>query len=138
MLPLNEEDKSRIVIRRKHLLSDTFHKFRSGIDLNRHISITFSCESAVDTGGPLREFLRLLQGSIFRCNTLFCGSDTSRVPTHNALELEKRSYYFVGASIALSLIHGGPPPHCPSSAVAASSMAFRMSRQHLKTFLMKL
>ena len=118
MLPLDEENKSRLVIRRKHLFSDAFHKFRAGLDLNKHLSVTFSTESAVDTGGPLREFLRLLHASLFSSNTLFCGSDTARVPTHNALELEKRSYYFIGASISLCFVHGGPPPQCLSSAVA--------------------
>ncbi len=118
MLPLNEDNKTRLVIRRKHLFDDAFHKFRSGIDLNRYLSITFSTESAVDTGGPLREFLRLLHASLFSNNTLFCGSGTSRVPTPNTLELDKSSYYFVGACIALCFIHGGPPPRCLSSATA--------------------
>lgn len=118
VLPLDEEDKSRLIIRRKHLFADAFHKFRTGIDLNKHLSITFVGEAAVDTGGPLREFLRLLNLSMFRNNTLFCGTETSRVPTHNLVELEKRSYFFIGACIALSFIHGGPPPRCFSSAVA--------------------
>ena len=94
ILPLDEEDKSRLVIRRKHLFVDAFHKFRGGIDLNKHLSITFVGEAAVDTGGPLREFLCLLNASMFRCNNLFCGSETLRVPTHNTLELEKRSFFF--------------------------------------------
>jgi hypothetical protein len=118
VLPSDEDDKSRLNIRRKHLMEDSFRRFRAGIDLNKHLSVTFAGESAVDTGGPLREFLRLFTMSIFRSNTLFCGSDYARVPTHNVIELEKRSYYFVGATIALSFIHGGPPPRCLSSAVA--------------------
>lgn len=117
VLPLDEEDKSRLNVRRKYLLVDSFRKF-SGIDLNKHLSITFAGESGVDTGGPLREFLRLLTISIFTNNTLFCGDDFSRVPKHNMDQLDKKSYFFVGASMALSFIHGGPPPRCLSSAVA--------------------
>ena len=41
-LPLDEEDKSRLVIRRKHLFSDAFHKYRIGIDLNMHLSIIYN------------------------------------------------------------------------------------------------
>lgn len=76
-LPLNEEDKSRLIIRRKHLFTDAFHKYRTGIDLNKHLSIMFVGESAIDTGGPLREFLLLLSAEMLMCNTLFCGSESA-------------------------------------------------------------
>lgn len=117
-LPLDEEDKSRLIIRRKHLFADAFRRFKTGTDLNKYLSITFVGEAGVDTGGPLREFLRLLNASIFSSNSLFCGSAIARVPTHNTIELDKKTYYFVGATMALCFIHGGPPPRCLSSAVA--------------------
>ncbi len=51
-------------------------------------------------------------------NSLFCGSDTAKCPRHNLVELERKTYYYVGVIIALSLIHGGPAPHFFSAGVA--------------------
>lgn len=57
---------------------------------------------------------------IFFCvnNSLFCGPLTGRVPRHSVLELEKKTFYYVGAIIGLSIIHGGPAPQFFSDAVA--------------------
>ena len=49
---------------------------------------------------------------------LFCGPLSCRVPRHNLVELDKRTYFYVGVMIALSLIHGGPGPEFFSPAVA--------------------
>ena len=113
-----EKGVTRITVRRRHLLEDTLNKFRSGIDLNRGLSILFVGESAVDAGGPLKEFLFLAVSAIANNNSLFCGSETKRVPRHNLVELEKKSYYYIGAIIALSLAHGGPAPQFFTKAVA--------------------
>ena len=45
-------------------------------------------------------------------------SITVYIPRHNLVELEKKTYFYIGAIIALSLIHGGPGPQFFSSAVA--------------------
>ena len=100
------------------MFEDALHKFKCGLQLDKNIQITFVGEPAVDTGDPLREFLYLLLSSISRNNSLFCGDETSRVPTHNIVELEKRTYYHVGKMIAVSLIRGGPAPRFFASAVA--------------------
>ena len=47
-----------------------------------------------------------------------CGSTTARIPGHNVVELEKKTYYYVGVVSALSLIHGGPAPQFFSDSVA--------------------
>ncbi len=43
-------------------------------------------------------------------NNLFCGDKTSRSLCHNIPELMKRTYFYVGAIISTSLVHGGPAP----------------------------
>ena len=88
------------------------------MDTTKHIKITFVPEPAVDQGGPLREYFRLLLAAIATSNALFCGPDVSRTPNHHIEELEKMTFYYVGVIIALSLVHGGPAPHFFSSAVA--------------------
>ncbi len=56
-LPIDEENRIRITIRRKHILEDTFRKLRGGLNVSKHLKVTFVGEQAVDAGGPLREFL---------------------------------------------------------------------------------
>ena len=57
----------------------------------------------------MREYLNLLMSSIAH-NLLFSSEDSCRVPTHNVVELEKKSFFHVGSIFAFSLIHGGPSP----------------------------
>ena len=99
------------------MFEDAFHKVRN-LDLTKHIRITFLGEPAVDAGGPLREFFHLLLMSIAQNNKLFCGPPDARTPNHNIVELQKKTYYYVGVFFALSIIHGGPAPTFLSSAVA--------------------
>ena len=75
-------------------------------------------EPAVDAGGPLREFFHHIISEIAENNSLFCGITTARIPRHNVVELEKKTYYYVGVVSALSLIHGGPAPQFFSDSVA--------------------
>ena len=65
---------TRITVRRKSLLEDTLNKCHSGRDLNRNLSILSVGESAVDAGGPLKEFLFLAVSAIANNNSLFCSS----------------------------------------------------------------
>lgn len=73
VLPLSIDDKVRITVRRGHLWSNVLHKLRNGLDLSKHLKVTFVGEPGVDEGGPLREFLFLLISSIAQNNTLFQG-----------------------------------------------------------------
>ena len=115
MLPSDRSDKVRIVVRRSKIL---LHVLRNGLDVLKHIHITFVNEPTVDQGGPLREYFRLLLTSVAANNTLFSGPDSALAPNHNMAELEKMTYYYVGVIIALSLLHGGAAPQFFSSAVA--------------------
>ncbi len=60
----------------------------------------------------------LLIKAVAENNTLLAGPDDNRVPRHNVVELQKRTYFFVGIIFALLIIHGGPAPQFLSSAVA--------------------
>ena len=64
----------------------------------------------IHLGGPLGEFFHILMQAICGNNNLFCGPITARSVCHNVPELMKKTFFHVGAMIALSLIHGGPPP----------------------------
>ena len=116
-LPVRTEYQ-RVVVRRRHLFDDALHRFKSGLDATKHLRVTFVGEPAVDEGGPLREFLFLLVGKIARNNSLFCGEETNRIPMHNMVELGKRTFYYIGVMLTISLIHGGPSPAFFAAAVA--------------------
>ena len=109
-LPADTSKYQRIIVRRRHLFEDALHRFRSGVDFHKYIHVTFIGEPAVDAGGPLREFLRLLMEEIASNNSLFSGADEHRVPAQNMSAFEKQTYRYIGQMIAVSLIHGGPAP----------------------------
>lgn len=67
-------------------------------------------EGAVDQGGPMREFFTLILQYIHDSN-LLCGPVNSKFLSYNAQHLEENNYYIAGLLIAMSLVHGGPPPH---------------------------
>lgn len=116
VLSNNVDYTYRVKVRRKHVWEDALHQFKHKILPSHHIRVTFLGEPAVDAGGPLREFFCLLMSAIGRNNSLFCGEMSSRIPTHNVLELTKNTYKYVGIMIVSSIVHGGPAPrffaHC--------------------------
>ena len=71
-LPVDKDQYTRIVIRRKHLWDDAMN----------HV------KPAVDKGRPLREFFHLLTAEMARRNMIFCGEEYSRILRHCMLELE--------------------------------------------------
>ena len=110
VLPADTSLTQRIVVRRKHIFEDTLHRFHSGIDFHKHLRIVFVGESAVDDGGPMREFLYLLMGEIAANNSLFSGKEDCRVPLPNMSALERQTYKHIGQMMSMSLLHGGPAP----------------------------
>ena len=47
---------------------------------------------------------------IAKNNMLFVGDDDKRVQQHCISELQKQTYFLIGKMLALSVMHGGPPP----------------------------
>ena len=80
------------------------------IDTSLHLRVTFVGEPAIDDGGPMREYMRLLIADIMSNNTLFCDDINARYLQHNIIELKKRTFYYVGRMLSMSIVHGGPPP----------------------------
>ena len=74
-------------------------------------------EGAVDLGGPKREFSTLLLHNLLFESPLFFGHPHSRFLSLSQKSLEEEEYKLAGQIIALSIIHGGPAPHCLSSLV---------------------
>lgn len=85
---------------------------------DRGLSIRFVGEEAVDVGGPMREFFCLLMKEVGSKGMLMCGDENRRTAVHNALALEQKEYLYVGQSIALSIVYGGPGPHFFSETAA--------------------
>ena len=127
VLPDDPDEKYRMKVQWKRVWEDALYQFRHGVATYKHLRVTFLCEPAVDTGGPLREFLHLLVSSITHNNTLFVGAVNQRAPLHNMVELEKNTYYYVGAMLATSIVHGGPPP-CVFSNVVADYLLYGMRK----------
>ena len=112
------ENTFRIKIRRNHIWEDAYHYFKCGFSADKHLHVTFLGEPAVDAGGPLREFFHLLMRAICKNNTLFCGTETARIPNHSMIELSKKSFEHVGCMLGASIVHGGPAPAFSAHAVA--------------------
>ena len=110
ILSTDKDDIFRLKVRRKHIWEDALDYFRRGIPTSKHLRVTFFGEPAVDAGGPLREFFRLVLGELSRNNSLFCGVETARAPLHNVIALSKKTFKYVGCMLAASLINGGPAP----------------------------
>lgn len=102
VLPLSIDDKVRITVRRGHLWSNVLHKLRNGLDLSKHLKVTFIGEPGVDEGGPLREFLFLLISSIAQNNTLFQGGSSACVPMHNVVKLQRMTCWGMSRPINCS------------------------------------
>ena len=103
-LPTDVYNKICIIVRRKHVFSDTMHQLRCGLDVLKHMRVTFVGEPAVDAGGPMREYLHISMASVARNNSLFCGEETGRVPVHSVVELERKRFFYVG-TIYCTLSH---------------------------------
>lgn len=106
-------------MRRNFLWMDTIRKLRRSTkeDLNYPIRVDFLGESAVDAGGPRREFFSLLVNCAAKANVLI-GIGGHYTFSHDIEKLESKEYYYFGQIIALSLLQGGSGPHCFCKPVA--------------------
>lgn len=91
---------------------------RKSFDVFKMIQVSFIGEVAIDTGGPRREFFRLLTVAILSNSVTFEGYPSSVTPSHNLTALNNQSFYIAGKIIATSIIQGGPAPRCFATPVA--------------------
>lgn len=118
-LPIESDDNyQRMVVSRRAIFDDAMHFLKNYFSAGKYLRITFSFEPAVDRGGLIREFFTLLIKAISRNNSIFSGPIGNRTFRHNMTEQDKKTYYYVGVMIGLSLIYGGPAPKFFSQSVA--------------------
>ncbi|CAH0380798.1 unnamed protein product [Bemisia tabaci] len=99
-------------LERKNLFDQTIAFFKSGeLKWNCKLLIKFNEEGGFDVGGVTREFLDELMHEIRGNNNLFEG-EIHRSLKYSQKLLSSRVYYYVGQIIVLSLLNGGPGPHC--------------------------
>lgn len=110
--------RQKISVRRQAIWKGTFRCLKMPFNFSRGLDVSFVGEGAVDDGGPLREYLRLLLYELGNNCSLFCGPDNCRTAMHNMSALHKEEYLHVGQCIALSILYNGPGPHFFSDAAA--------------------
>lgn len=115
-LELDHKKVSRFNISRSAVWDGAVRGFRrSTYSDNYDMFIKFnddagSFEEGLDTGGPRREFLTLLMGSL-RNRPIFDGPPESRYLVYNSRAARQDEYFLAGKMIAVSIVHGGPAPH---------------------------
>ena len=62
-------------------------------------------------------------------NTFFEGTEDSRVPANNMVELSTKTFKYLRQMIATSIVHGSPGPQCLSQAVV-DYICFEMEKVH--------
>jgi ubiquitin-protein ligase E3 A len=106
-------------VSRQHLLRDTFAQMYSAspVELRRPLRVEFTGEEAIDEGGVMREFFRLLSTELFALDAgLFVEADESRrlwfSPKLGAgRQLE--DYWMVGVIVALAVYNNHPGMDVP-------------------------
>ncbi|XP_033729584.1 G2/M phase-specific E3 ubiquitin-protein ligase-like [Pecten maximus] len=68
-------------------------------------------EEGIDQGGPKREYFCLVMEHLLHSH-LFEGPPNSRIISMNKAACDNNHFLAAGRLIALSIVHGGPAPHC--------------------------
>ena len=101
---------SRIIINRNDVYKSTVRSVhRKKFSFSKPLAVTFAGEEAVDTGGPKREYLRLLMREVASLNIFNRGWFT-----HDLVALEKKLFRLAGQLTAWSILQGGSGPKCLS------------------------
>lgn len=103
------DEVSRMTVRRTNIWGDSMKALRR-VDVRKRLKVTFLGESAVDDGGPRREYLRLLMAAMVDQSHLLAGPPCRKVPLHNVLAVQRGDFRMIGVIIVLSLTQGGPAP----------------------------
>eukprot|EP00929_Paragymnodinium_shiwhaense_P096629 TRINITY_DN58275_c0_g2_i1.p1 TRINITY_DN58275_c0_g2~~TRINITY_DN58275_c0_g2_i1.p1 ORF type:complete len:1321 (-),score=157.79 TRINITY_DN58275_c0_g2_i1:377-4339(-) len=106
-------------VSRRNLLRDTFSQMYSAspVDLRRPLRVEFRGEEAVDEGGVMREFFRLLSQELFAPSAgLFFEVEDSRRLWFSPVLLPGRQledYWMVGVIVALAVYNNHPGLDAP-------------------------
>lgn len=116
---LAEDDFQNIVVRRNHLVSDTFEQFNDKeFNCSLTLKVRFVGEAAEDIGGVKREFFCLLIEQMFSVHDMFNGWPTNVIMKHNIEAVALNKFYTAGKILSTVMIQGGQAPLCFSVAVA--------------------
>lgn len=119
-MDINQDNISKFNISRNFIWEGTKRALsRKSFSPNNKVSVKFTddvgnSEGAVDMGGPMKEYFTLVLQWLFT-SQLFCGSEHDKFLSYQASSIEQNEYYFAGLIIAMSLVNGGPGPHCLAS-----------------------
>ena len=108
-----EQAVNNIHIRRNHMWHDALRAIsKSTFDPLLPVRVTFIGEPAVDDGGPCREFFSLALMKMSEDATIFQGPPECRSFVHNIQGVQKRTFFYAGLFVGLSLANGGPGLGC--------------------------
>ena len=103
-----EDDSQSIIVRRSHIFSDALRTFsRATFDIAKFLKVTFVGKSAVDEGGPRREFFCLLIHSAILSSMYFEGRSGHLVPVHSLEGLSSNKFYIIGKMLSTPIVQGG-------------------------------
>jgi hypothetical protein len=94
----DKTNSHRLTVRRRNIFSDAKRGF-ARFDESKLLRITFLGESAIDDGGPKREFM-ILMGAIANNGSIMYGPPNKRLVRHNAAALQV-SYFFTVESCSV-------------------------------------
>ena len=98
------EKRQNIVVRRKHIWNDVKRSLkRPGFNDNIGLLSNFIGEDAHDTGGPRREFFRLVMSRMSRDGNLFTGPPSNKTDTM-PLPCKEMSFTFDYKSVVAYLL----------------------------------
>ena len=113
-----DESYNQINVRRKHIWGDALRALsKPTFNPLKPVHVNFISESAIDLGGPRREFFSLGLLKATEDPGIFCGPPNARLFVHSLDGLRKQIFYKVGMYTAISLANGGPGLTCLSKTV---------------------
>ncbi|KAI4887915.1 hypothetical protein NFI96_014530 [Prochilodus magdalenae] len=101
--------EAHVVVCRKRLLRSALDALsNSNFSWTKTPHIEFVGEMAFDSGGPRREFFRLLMMKVQSSLGIFEGNPGHLFFTYDQSALQQRKYEQAGKLVAWSIVHGGP------------------------------
>ena len=114
----SEESTTCLQVRRKHIWKDTLRGFKQPrFTTRKWLKVEFVGESAIDDGGPRREYFCLGMHELRQSNAIFQGPLDKCVPVHNVHLLNNKEYQDMGKFFAMSILQGGTAPQILSPTV---------------------
>lgn len=104
-----EDGVCYVSVRRRHILVDTLRRISrmSNEEMSKPLFVCFQNETAVDEGGPRREFGTLFMQRLSNSRYME-GRDGVKTFAHDVVLLTQRSFFNLGRITAALIVQGGP------------------------------